>query len=70
MDAYKLRYGETSTSEIVPIYFIHSIDSPFCPIPGCWCHGNQEEIAKLLDQIADGLLTLREAADFADGRTV
>lgn len=56
--------------DIVPIYVYHTQENPFCPLPGCWCHTNQQEIAKLLNQIKDGVLTLREAADFADGRLV
>lgn len=56
--------------DLVPIYLVHSVDAPFCPLPGCWCHANQEEIAKLLEHIREGVMTLREAAAFADGRTV
>lgn len=72
MDAFILRYATDTSSpqDIVPIYFMHSMDNPFCPIPGCWCHRNQKEIAKLLEHIEQGEMTLREAADFAEGRTV
>ena len=55
---------------IVPIYFIHNIENPFCPIPNCWCHTDQQKIAALLEHIQDGTMTLREAADFLEGRTV
>lgn len=55
---------------IVPIYRMHTIDNPFCPIPGCWCHTDQARIAQLLEAIRNGEMTLREAADFADGRMV
>jgi len=58
------------TQAIVPIYVFHTLEVPFCPLPGCHCHTNQQEIAKLLDQIKDGVLTLREAADFVDGKLV
>lgn len=70
MEAYIRRFTEHSTAEIVPIFFIHTVEMPFCPIPGCWCHRNQEEIAKLLEHIEQGEMTLREAADFAEGRTI
>jgi hypothetical protein len=72
MDAFVLRYATDTAHphDIVPIYFIHGIDNPFCPLPDCACHSNQEQIAKLLDYIRQGAMTLREAADFADGRTV
>lgn len=72
MDAFRLRYTTDTaySQDIVPIYFIHSIDHPFCPIPSCWCHTDQARIAELLRHIENGVMTLREAADFADGRTV
>lgn len=56
--------------DTVPMYFIHSVENPFCPVPHCWCHTDQEKIAQLLEHIQEGTLTLREAADFADGRTI
>ncbi len=65
--------GNTDTvhpQAVVPIYPIHTLENPFCPLPGCECHTNQEAIARLLEQVGDGLLTLREAADFADGGLV
>jgi hypothetical protein len=56
--------------DIVPIYLMHSFENPFCPIPSCWCHTDQEKIAALLEHIKNGVMTLQEAALFADGRTV
>lgn len=61
---------EVSAPSIIPVYPIHTLEHPFCPVPWCACHTNQQEIATLLEQIAEGVLSLREAADFADGRTV
>lgn len=55
---------------VVPIYFIHTPEMPFCSFPDCWCHTNQEEIAKLLEHVRNGVMTLCEAASFASGRTV
>jgi len=54
----------------IPTYQIHTLENPFCPLPWCKCHVNQQEIARLLEQVREGLLTLREAADFAEGRLV
>lgn len=54
----------------VPIYLMHTLENPFCPLPGCWCHTDQERIALVLEAIKNGEMTLREAADFVDGRTV
>lgn len=72
MDPFILRF-QTDTShsqDLVPIYLIHTMDNPFCPLPGCWCHTDQERIAPLLEAVRNGTMTLREAADFAEGRTV
>ena len=72
MDAFVLRYQSDTAhpQDIVPIYFMHSIDNPFCPIPDCWCHTDQARIAQLLQHVGNGVMTLREAADFAEGKTV
>ena len=62
---------ETDTStprSIVPIYFIHTPEQPFCANSLCECHRNQAHIAVLVAAIQRGEMTLREAADFADGR--
>lgn len=50
----------------IPIYYIHSLERPFCRIPGCACHRKSREIAKLLGFISEGILTLREAADLIE----
>lgn len=65
--------GNTDTAHpqaAVPIYLVHTLGNPFCPLPGCECHSNQQAIVRLLKQVGDGLLTLREAADFADGKLI
>ncbi len=64
---------ETDTAypqEMVPIYLIHTIENPFCSLPGCWCQTDQERIIPLLEQIKRGEMTLREAVNFVDGRRV
>lgn len=48
----------------IPIFYIHSAEHPFCRDPECECHKYQREVAKLLGFINDGIMTLREAADF------
>ena len=72
MDQFTLRFPTDTAhpQEIVPIYLIHTMENPFCPVPSCWCHTNQEQIAMLLEHIKAGVMTLQEAASFADGRTV
>ena len=54
----------------IPVYVIHTAEKPFCSNSWCHCHQNQGEIAVLLDAIKAGEMTLREAANFADGRTL
>jgi len=51
----------------IPIYYIHSVQQPYCRNPECACHKSQKEVARLLGLIADGIMTLREAADFVNG---
>ena len=61
------RDGDTATPRhIVPVYFVHTLEEPFCLNPHCECHQNQEQIARLLVALVRGEMTLREAADFSD----
>lgn len=57
-----------SPRQRVPVYYIHSLERPFCANPFCRCHSQQQEIKKLLGHIVDGVMTLREAADLIDGK--
>lgn len=50
----------------IPIYFIHSLEKPFCNTPLYKCHWQQREVRRLLGSIAEGEMTLKEAADFID----
>ena len=46
----------------IPIYFIHSLERPFCTDVACKCHWQQQEVRRLLGNIVEGNLTLKEAA--------
>ncbi len=72
MDQFTLRIPTDTAcpQDIIPIYLMHTLENPFCPLPSCWCHTDQARIAVLLEAINNGEMTLREAANFADGRTV
>ena len=50
----------------VPIYFIHSLEAPFCNNAHCKCHWQQREVRRLLGHIVEGEMTLKEAANFLD----
>lgn len=50
----------------IPIYFIHSLATPFCSNPLCKCQWQQKEVMRLLGHVVEGEMTLREAADFID----
>ena len=50
----------------IPIYFFHSLEQPFCKNPGCKCHWQQREVMRLLGNIVEGNLTLKEAARLLD----
>ncbi len=72
MEACILRYQSDTAhpQDIVPIYFVHSMERPFCQVPSCWCHTDQGKVATLLGEIRSGVMTLRSGADFTDERTV
>ncbi len=57
-----------SPRQRIPVYYIHSLQQPFCPNPMCKCHSQQQEIKRLLGNIVDGIMTLREAADLIDDK--
>ena len=50
----------------IPVYYIHSLQAPFCKNPLCKCHWQQQEVRRLLESIVEGSLTLREAAYLLD----
>jgi hypothetical protein len=52
----------------IPVYYIHDKNQPFCRNSLCLCHRQQQEIRRLLHLIVDGIMTLREAADFIEVR--
>ena len=55
-----------SPQQHIPIYFIHSLEHPFCRDHTCQCHSRQQEVKRLLGNILEGNLTLREAANLID----
>lgn len=62
---------DTATSRpVIPIYFIHTIQTPVCDLPGCWCQNNKATIAQYLTAIGKSELMLHEAASFAENKTV
>ena len=56
--------------EIVPIYLIHTLEHPFCPLPGCWCRTDQTRIALILEAIEQGEFNFQEADHFVEGKTL
>jgi hypothetical protein len=52
----------------VPIYFIHTMQQPFCARPGCWCQAEQARIGQLLASLKNNELCVAEAASFTDGK--
>jgi hypothetical protein len=56
----------THPQQSIPIYFIHSIELPFCPLPGCWCQANKANITPLLTALNKGELTVSAVTTFAD----
>ncbi len=72
MEACVLRYQSDTAhpQDIVPIYFVHSMERPFCQVPSCWCHTDQGKAAALLGDVQSGAMILHNGADFTDERTV
>lgn len=56
----------TTPCQQIPIYYIHSVEQPFCRDFSCACHQNQRQVAALLASVYAGHMTLREAAALAD----
>ena len=50
----------------ISIYYIHSLESPFCRNATCACHRKSREVARLIGFVAEGIMTLREAANLID----
>jgi len=57
---------------MIPVYYFHSFEQPFCHDTTCPCHSRQQEVKRLLGNVLEGIVTLREAANFIDeeGREV
>lgn len=54
---------------VVPIYFIHSFEQPFCINPLCPCQQHKPAVLLLFTQLIEGKLELEKAADLSE-RTV
>jgi hypothetical protein len=61
---------DTATPQpVIPIFFIHTIENPFCDQPVCWCQASKAGIAPLLTDIRNGDMLLHEADVFTDSQT-
>ena len=50
-------------------HVFHTAEKPFCSDRQCECHQNQAQIARLLEAVWEGEMTLYEAVNYADGKT-
>ena len=50
---------------VVPIFYIHSFEQPFCTDPMCYCQLHRQAVIKLFVQIIEGKLELEQAAQIA-----
>lgn len=53
-----------SPRSIVPVYFVHGMDTLFCPNPLCICHQNLLEVETLLLAVETEILTLQRSDKF------
>src|SRR6266581_2721356 len=56
----------TRPVQTIPVYYFHSLEQPFCRDATCQCHSRQQEVKRLLGNVLEGNLTLREAANLID----
>jgi len=66
----KQNNNTAASQHIIPIYIVHTMEKPFCTNPLCACHQNQTQILLLLLALEQDEMTLREASDFVDGKTL
>ena len=52
--------------QTIPVYYFHSFEQPFCHDTACPCHSRHQEVARLLGNVLEGIVTLREAANLID----
>ena len=62
-------YGDNFIPVIPVDELIHTDARPFCADPGCFCHDNPEQIARVDQFYQDGLLTTQEATQIVKGTT-
>jgi hypothetical protein len=51
---------------VVPVYFIHSFEQPFCTEASCTCQRHRQEVVKLFVQIIEGHVELKQTATLID----
>lgn len=59
----------TQPVPLIPVYYIHSFEQPFCKNQCCPCQLNRAATIKLFTHIIEGKLELEKASDLS-GRTV
>lgn len=66
---------ETFGNNFIPVIPIkkepdqaHTASSPFCLDPHCPCHEDEEAISVVAGQVANGLLTAKEATRTVEGK--
>jgi hypothetical protein len=58
---------DTATSlSLIPMYFIHSFEQPFCAEAACPCSAHRQEVVRLFVKVVEGHFALEKAADFLD----
>lgn len=63
---------ETDTAHprtLLPIYYIHTLSSPFCGNPLCACHQGIRDVIRLFGIITEGTLLLADAVALTDERS-
>ena len=55
---------------IIPIYYVHSFEQPFCADASCSCQRQRQEVVKLFVKIIEGHLELEQEETLVDDKKV
>lgn len=57
---------EESPLKSLPVFYIHSFETPFCNDPSCTCQLHKKEITQLFVRIVEGKFELEKANQFTE----
>lgn len=58
--------GSANVVPVVPVFYTHSFEQPFCTDLRCQCQLHKSTVLFLFTKIIEGKLTLEKAADLSE----